>query len=258
MFGSVGAPLRFLRRRWRFALAAFLLVGGAVVTGGHAWAVHEWDKAHTALDEGRVDDALGHLRWCLRFWPRSAPTYLFAARLERLALNFPAAAAYLKRCQQLQGGPTEATQAEWLCLRAEGGELDDLEPGLWKAVRAGGPFTTLYLEALARASFRLHRLSKVRLYVNLWMEQDPSSVRALMFSAAVSELQFAPQQAALAYQKVLELQPQHWRARLQLANVYLRLPLTAPRELVIRSLAVSTNICIGAVLLGVPLPAGGQ
>jgi len=44
----------------------------------------------------------------------------------------------------------------------------------------------------------------------------------------------------------------------QLANVYLRLPLTAPRELVIRSLAVSTNICIGAVLLGVPLPAGGQ
>jgi hypothetical protein len=44
----------------------------------------------------------------------------------------------------------------------------------------------------------------------------------------------------------------------QLANVYLRLPLAAPRDLVIRSLVVSANICIGAVLLGVPLPAGGQ
>jgi tetratricopeptide (TPR) repeat protein len=223
MFGSVGASFRFLRRRWRFTLAAFLLVGGAVVAGGHVWGVREWEKAHRALEQGRVDDALGHLRWCLRLWPRSTPTYLFAARLERLAQNFPAAAAYLKRCQQLQGGPAEATQAEWLCLRAEGGELDDLEPGMWKAVLARDPFTTLYLEALTRASFRLHRLSRVRRYVNLWVDQDPSSVRALMFLAAVNEVQLAPQHAAIAYQKVLQLEPQHWQARLQLVGVYLHL-----------------------------------
>jgi tetratricopeptide (TPR) repeat protein len=55
------------------------------------------------------------------------------------------------------------------------------------------------------------------------MDQDPSSVRALMFSAAVHELQLTPKQAAINYQKVLQLQPQHWRARLQLATAYLYL-----------------------------------
>lgn len=43
-----------------------------------------------------------------------------------------------------------------------------------------------------------------------------------------------------------------------LANVYLRMPLTSVRTLVIRSQTVSNNICIGAVVLGVPLPASGQ
>jgi tetratricopeptide (TPR) repeat protein len=236
MFGWVGACLRFLRRRWLFALGALFLVGGAVVAGGHLWAMSEWEKAQAALDEARFDDARGHLLGCMRLWPWSTSTCLVAARLERLALNFPAAAARIKRCQQLQGGPAEATQAEWLCLRLEGGELDQLEPGLWKAVQARGPFTTLYLEALARASFRAHRLSKVRRYVNLWLENDPNSVRALMSSAAIHELQFAPTHAAAAYQKVLQLRPQHRRARLQLANLYLSLKQPEEAELHLQQL----------------------
>jgi hypothetical protein len=39
----------------------------------------------------------------------------------------------------------------------------------------------------------------------------------------------------------------------QLANLYLRLPLTAPRTLVVRSQSTDANVCIGAVVLGVPV-----
>jgi Tfp pilus assembly protein PilF len=196
-------------------------VSGAAVAGGHLWGMAELARAEAALDEARFDDARGHLRWCLRLWPLSTSTHLFAAHLERLGQNFPQAAAYLERCQELQGGATEATQAEWLCLRTEGGELDKNEAGLLQAVQAGGPFTALYLEALARANYRLHRLSKVRICINLWLKEDPQSVRAWMFSAAIHELQLSPEGAAAAYLKVLEMRPRHWRARLRLANVYL-------------------------------------
>lgn len=44
----------------------------------------------------------------------------------------------------------------------------------------------------------------------------------------------------------------------QLANAYLRLPLAAPRELVLRSRIAGSNICIGDVTVGFPLPEGGQ
>lgn len=40
----------------------------------------------------------------------------------------------------------------------------------------------------------------------------------------------------------------------QLANLYLRLPLTAPRTLLVRSQSTDANVCIGTVLLGVPVP----
>lgn len=44
----------------------------------------------------------------------------------------------------------------------------------------------------------------------------------------------------------------------QLANVYLRLPMAAPRELVLRSRIAGSTICIGDVTIGFPVPEGGQ
>ncbi|HEV2886670.1 MAG TPA: hypothetical protein VGX49_07165, partial [Jatrophihabitans sp.] len=40
----------------------------------------------------------------------------------------------------------------------------------------------------------------------------------------------------------------------QLANLYLRLPLTSVDSLVVRSESLDTNVCIGAVVVGVPFP----
>jgi hypothetical protein len=44
----------------------------------------------------------------------------------------------------------------------------------------------------------------------------------------------------------------------QLANVYLRLPVAAPRQLVIRSENLASNVCIGAVTLGFPVPRAAK
>jgi tetratricopeptide (TPR) repeat protein len=154
-------------------------------------------------------------------WPRSVSTHLFAARLERLAQNYPLAADYLERAQELQQGPSDASQLEWLCLRAEAGDVKELELGMRTAIAAGDPGATLMLEALARTSFRRHHLGMVLYYVNLWLDRDPRSVRAWVLAAATYDLRSSPAAAVFAYKKVLELQPQRWRARLQLATMYL-------------------------------------
>jgi predicted Zn-dependent protease len=221
MFRWVCAPFEFLCRRWIASLVVLLIVAAGVVGGGHAWAAYQFAQAQAAVDEDRFADARTHLWWCLRLWPRSADTRLFAARLERLAMNFPAAAAYLEDCQALQKGPSDATQLEWLCLRAEGGDLEKLEPGLLKTIREGGQGTELFLEALARASLRANRPNKARLYLNEVVRREPGSARAWHLLGSVYDHLSAPEAAISAYRKVVELQPKRWRAELRLASLYL-------------------------------------
>ncbi|HEY0169139.1 MAG TPA: hypothetical protein VGB75_18995 [Jatrophihabitans sp.] len=44
----------------------------------------------------------------------------------------------------------------------------------------------------------------------------------------------------------------------QLANLYLRLPMTTAESLVVRSEGLDTNVCIGAIVVGVPYALGGK
>jgi tetratricopeptide (TPR) repeat protein len=222
MFRWFGRCFRTLRRRWRSVLVGTILLLVLLVAGGHAWASYQFTQAQTAMAEDRLDDARRDLWWCLRLWPRSTATRLLAARVERLAQNYPAASRYIHECQALDQSTAEATQLEMVCLRAEGGDLDELEPGMWEAAKKKGPDAPVLLEALARASFRAHRLTKTLLYLHFWLEQDPTSGRAYMLLGTVLEQRYALEAARGAYRKALEVQPARWRARLRLAMLHLQ------------------------------------
>ena len=56
--------------------------------------------------------------------------HLLAARAARLTADFEGAEAHLKRCLKLQQGATEATQLEFLLMRAQTGEEDVVAPAL--------------------------------------------------------------------------------------------------------------------------------
>src|SRR5262245_526670 len=124
MFRSVGKLV--LARPRAFAAVAFLVLVTGAAGGGYGYALRQWHAAERALKEGRDAEARGHLRLCLRVWPRSVPVHLLAARAARLSGEFTEAEDHLNTCKRLQKGEaSEATQLEFLLMRAQTGEVDD-------------------------------------------------------------------------------------------------------------------------------------
>jgi tetratricopeptide (TPR) repeat protein len=208
------------RRRLRWVIGLLVLLGVLLVVGGHLRARHEFSAARTALDEDRFDDARRHLAWCLRCWPWDVEVRLFAARMERTANNFASAAAFLNECEKLQGA-SNATQLEWIFLRAETGETAEAEESLRNAIASESPETNLILEVLARLAMRERRLAKARDALQQWLGHDPDSARAWYWLGWVLQQLGSRVEAIEAYRHALALQPNRWRAALSLANLFL-------------------------------------
>jgi tetratricopeptide (TPR) repeat protein len=217
----LGMLLRKPHRRLRWVVAALGLLLLLLLIGWRLWERRQFAEARTALEEDRFEDARRHLAWSLRFWPSDAEVYLFAARLERSANNLPAAAAFLDECEKLRG-PSSATQLERDLLHAETGELAEAEANL-RSVAHEGPETNLILEVLARLAMRERRLGKAQDALEQWLQRDPDSARAWYWLGWVHRQRGFREEALAAYRQALELQPNRWRAALDLANLYMEL-----------------------------------
>jgi tetratricopeptide (TPR) repeat protein len=212
------APRRPLRRRWPWlALAA-----GAALAGGflarEGWAAWQERAARRAVAEEHFDEAQQHLDRALRVRPRSAPANLLAARVARLRGAYAEAEQHLTRCTQANG-MSEPLQLEWLLLRCQRGEVDDLAPGLWASVKGGHPESAAILEALAAVYMREGRYMDALRCLNEWVELAPDSARARDWRGWVSnQLDHRPQ-AISDYERALELQPERSAVRLRLAEL---------------------------------------
>src|SRR5260370_30851881 len=131
-----------------FVLAVLLRAGTGA--GTYLYALQQWHAAETDVKEGRLGDARDRLHVCLFVWPWSARVHLLAARVDRLSMDLQGAEAHLNRCLELQGGATEATQLEFLLLRIQWGEVDEVMPALFTYVENKHAETPLILETLAR------------------------------------------------------------------------------------------------------------
>jgi Tfp pilus assembly protein PilF len=210
-------PLR--RHPWAVVLV-LLLVPAAAVAGVQLWATYHFHQAQQALAELREAEARRHVQACLRVWPRGKETLLLAARIEREAENLPEAARYLTEYARLHG-PTEATQLEWVLLRAQGGEVEEVEEGLWKCVQEDHPATNQIFEALARGYLSHSRLSAAKLCLDRWIEREPTAVRAWVLRAEVFERLGGVEPAVADLKRAQELAPDHPGIRLALVNLYL-------------------------------------
>ena len=123
--------MRRRRRRPRTtALVLALLVLSATPVGLYAYAQHQWHAAQAAVKAGRLDEAQRSLDCCLLLWPRSIPVHLLAARTARMRGDFEGAETHLNRCLKLNHGASEAIQLEFLLMRVQGGEEDEVAPEL--------------------------------------------------------------------------------------------------------------------------------
>jgi tetratricopeptide (TPR) repeat protein len=210
-----------IRRRPKTTSFAVLLLLAAGCAGGYFYALGQWHAAQEDVREGRYAEARDRLTLCLRLWPRSSDVHLLAARLERLDGHMDEADAHLKVCMKLQGGATEATQLEYLLIRAQTGEEEEVAPDLFRFVDHNHPDTPWIMSALCGAYMRHLRFGPAYAALTRWMEVEPGSPRPYHWRGWVLEHLNNPYLALKDYEHALKLDPDLFAVRLRVAEIYM-------------------------------------
>jgi tetratricopeptide (TPR) repeat protein len=205
------------RRRWHWLLAgSILLAEGLLACEG--WAAWQEHLAAQALADDRMDEARQHIERALRVRRGRTSTLLLAARIRRLRGAYAEAEQYLLRCGQLDG-MSEPVQLEWLLLRCQQGEVDELAPTLFALVHDNHPQAAAILETLASVYIRQTRYLEALICLDGWLERAPDSIRALDWRGWVDNQLDHREQSIRDYERLLERQPARADIRLRLAQV---------------------------------------
>jgi tetratricopeptide (TPR) repeat protein len=200
-------------------LTLLALVGAGV--GFYAYALQQWDAAQTALRDDRPAEAGRALGLCLWVWPYSVPVHLLAARRDRLTGDFAGAEAQLQQCIRLHKGASEEVQIEFLLMRVQTGEVDNVAEELFQRVENKSPESSLILETIARAYMDKFRYGPALGCLNRWVEVKPEEAKAYYWRGWVFEHLEEADLAIKDYQRALELSPDLATARFRLAEIML-------------------------------------
>jgi tetratricopeptide (TPR) repeat protein len=214
---TLGAVRRYPLR----SIAAVGVLAGLVVFALWRALLGEWAAAKTALAEGRPADARTHLDRCLKVWPENEEAHFLAARSARLTGELSKAEAHLNRCIKLNRGATQAVQLEFLLLRAQSGEVDELASTLFAEVQKGNPETPAILETVATAYIRRLRYRPAYAALSMWIDRQPDLTKPYHLRGWVLERMNNSKGAMTDYLKVLDLDPDHVPARLRVAEMLL-------------------------------------
>jgi tetratricopeptide (TPR) repeat protein len=221
VFGGVASLARLARRRPRLSVLvlASMLAGGAA---GACWyAHHQWQAAQAALAADRPEEARQPLAFCLRVWPSSLEVHLLAARVARQSNDLEDAEAHLNRCLKLNRGATEEVQLEFLLLRVQRGELEQVAPALVALVEKDHPESPHILETLARAY--MHRLAyrPAHACLSRWIELCPDKAKPYHWRGWVHERLDQVQEAMKDYQQALDRDPDLFVVRVRVGELLL-------------------------------------
>jgi tetratricopeptide (TPR) repeat protein len=208
-----------VRRRPRLALVSILVLLAGSGVGLWRYAVHQWRAAGADLKEERLADARGRLDFCLTVWPRSPDVHLLAARAARLSGDLDTAEAHLNRCLRLQDGASEAVQLEFLLLRVQTGELEEVAPALIDTVENGHPDAPAILHTLARAYMHRLRYQMAWSCLTRCIEIKPDDAKAYHWRGWVLERLNNHKAATEDYHRALELDPDLVPVRLRVAEM---------------------------------------
>jgi len=207
------------RRRQLLFLVVFVVMGATIAVYGYA--VHQWHAAQTALKEDRAAEARKKLDLCLFVWPRSLDVQLAAARAARLTGDVDAAEARLNRCLKLHNGATEAVQLEFVLLRVQTGDVDEVARSLLDSVEHGHPEASIILETLARAYINRLRYKMAYACLSRWIELQPDSAKAYQWRGWTMEQLDNPKGASADYHRALDIDPNLVPVRLRVAEMLL-------------------------------------
>jgi tetratricopeptide (TPR) repeat protein len=198
-----------------------LLAALATASAARAWARHELTAGEAAARHERLDEAEACLRRSRRLWPGGADALRLAARVARLRGDYGRAEAELVECGRMEKGATERTQLEWLLLRAQRGEVDEVAPPLWARVEQGHTEADHALETLARAYLHQLRFQAALRCLDRRLRDGPDAARVRDWRGWARE-QLQDRAGALAdYRAALEADPGRRAVRLRLVALLL-------------------------------------
>lgn len=219
MLARLGKVVR--QHPWTTLAVLALLALAATAAGGYVYALGRWRAAEAALREGRPEDARGPLDVCLLVWPRSPRVHLLAARAARLVGEMDAAEAHLDQCLKLEGGASDDVKLEFLLMRVQLGEVDEVAATLFEAVDRGHPETQMILETVAGAYMRNLRYRPALEALERWIGAAPDSATAYHWRGWVRERMNDVKGAVRDYEKALELEPDRTAVRLRAVEILL-------------------------------------
>lgn len=220
-----------LRRLWQgaqahvlwavFALALLGVAGlGVYVAGWNLWAWHHYKKAEEAIARRRFDEALAHLDLTLSVWPKSGGTHFLAARTARRADKYDKAREHLQKCKDL-GWVPEAVKLEAALTHAQRENPATVVGYLAACVEQDHPDSVYILEALTQGYMKNFQHGLALIYVNQWLERAPDDVQALFWRGMIRQRVYRIEEAREDFQRVVDLDPEHDLARLNLAEILL-------------------------------------
>jgi tetratricopeptide (TPR) repeat protein len=202
-------------------LIAICLVLTTGVGGWYAYAIGRWRSATRAAAERRWTDARDHARFCVRVWPSDVRVRLLAARAARSLGDFETAERLLNECNKLQSESSQAVQIEFLLMRAQTGEVDEVAPILMELVQADHPDAALMLETITRAYLHNLRYAPALATLDRWIEAAPEVAEPHRLRGWLLERVNKADEAVKSYERALELDPELIPARLSIVEILL-------------------------------------
>jgi tetratricopeptide (TPR) repeat protein len=203
--------------------AALLLLAGWTVRhifrsrGDDAQA--HWQKAQQLIAERQFVEAGVHLLHCLQSWPYNAEAHFVTARTARRAGELNEWKVHLDRAEIL-GWPRKQIDLERRLVRAQVGDVWDVETALIDRLNTQPPEEVIILEALVAGYLATDRLIDVIAFTTPWAERYPEDWVPLLFHGyAVQRLYGKSGDAAKDFERVLELKPNNPEAHRALALV---------------------------------------
>ncbi len=217
----VGSPFRLVRRRPLTSAAVLLLLLSGGLFAGWRYAVFQWHEAEVAVRDERVQDAQQKLNFCRKVWPYSHEVERLSARTARWSGDIKSAETHLNRSLELNGGATDDIQREFLLLRVQAGQVDELAPMLFDLVNSHHPDSREILNTIASAYIVRLRYKPAYACLNKWVEVEPEYAKPYYLRALVLERLNNQKAASADYHKALAIDPDMVPARLRVAEMLL-------------------------------------
>jgi tetratricopeptide (TPR) repeat protein len=225
-----------MRNRWlRLLVVAVILAVIGVAAYRVAfllWASHHHSAALADLERYDFEEAGDHLEKYLSVHPKDGDALLLAAQTARRRGEFDKAGRQLHMAEE-HGASAEAVATERQLLRVHAGDLSGADPLVQYCTNhPSDPQAALVHEALIEGSLTALYTPLAKWAIDLWLKHRTSQVeqvQGLVWRGRVYEFLQEQPQAMADFRKAVELGPDHFQARLRLAEALIR---EAPHEAV--------------------------